>query len=57
MSYMDQPLGYGGFAAQAAADERSFITKTYLHLAGAVAGFIVLEDVLLNLPGSMAWWG
>jgi FtsH-binding integral membrane protein len=52
MSYLDQPMGYGGFAAQAAADERAaFVTKTYLHLAAAVGGFIVLEDVLLNLPG------
>jgi FtsH-binding integral membrane protein len=42
----------GMFAAQAAADERSaFITKTYLHLAGAVALFVVLEAVLLQLPG------
>ena len=45
------PMG-GMFAAQAAADERSaFITKTYLHLAGAVALFVVLEAVLLQLPG------
>jgi len=40
------------FAAQAAADERAdFITKTYLHLAGAIGVFIVLEAVLLNMPG------
>jgi FtsH-binding integral membrane protein len=40
------------FAAQAAASERSdFITKTYLHLAGAIGVFIALEAVLLNLPG------
>ena len=40
------------FAAQAAADERSdFITKTYLHLAGAIGLFIILETVLLQLPG------
>ena len=39
------------FAAQAAADERSdFITRTYLHLAGAVALFAGLEAVLLHLP-------
>ena len=28
-----------------------FITKTYLHLAGAVGLFIILETVLLRLPG------
>lgn len=40
------------FAAQAAADERSgFITKTYLHLAGAIGLFVILEAVLLSLPG------
>lgn len=39
------------FAAQATADERSdFITKTYLHLAGAIGLFVVLEAVLLHLP-------
>ncbi len=40
------------FASQAAADQRSdFITKTYLHLAGAIGLFVILETVLLNLPG------
>jgi FtsH-binding integral membrane protein len=40
------------FAAQADADDRSaFITKTYLHLAGAVGLFVVLEAILLSLPG------
>ena len=39
----------GDFAALAAADERSsFITKTYLHLAGAIALFAGLEAVILN---------
>ena len=42
----------GVFAAQAAADERTdFITKTYLHLAGAIGLFVILEAVLLSLPG------
>lgn len=41
-----------GFAAQAAANERAdFITKTYLHLAGAVGVFAALEVFLLNMPG------
>jgi FtsH-binding integral membrane protein len=35
----------------AAADERaSFITRTYLHLAGAISLFVILEAVLLNSP-------
>jgi len=40
------------WAALAAADERSeFLTKTYLHLAGAIGLFVALEAVLLSLPG------
>ncbi len=38
-------------AAMAAADARAdFIVKTYLHLAGAIAAFVGLEAILLNLP-------
>ena len=38
-------------AQMAAADARAdFILKTYLHLAGAIAAFIGLEAILLNLP-------
>ncbi|MEM7675469.1 MAG: Bax inhibitor-1 family protein, partial [Myxococcota bacterium] len=38
--------------AQAPVEERAeFIQKTYQHLAMAIAGFVVLEAVLLNLPG------
>lgn len=54
MSYADNPYASPGttFAAHAAADERAdFITKTYTHLAGAIAAFVVLEAILLNLPG------
>ncbi len=54
MSVADSPYQSAQFtiAAQAAADERAdFITKTYLHLAGAVAAFVGLEAVLLSLPG------
>lgn len=54
MSYAENPYQspLGTFAAQAAVDERSqFITKTYLHLAGAIALFLALEAVLLSLPG------
>ena len=54
MSYAENPYQspLGTLAAQAAADERSdFVTKTYLHLAGAVGLFAVLEAVLLTLPG------
>ena len=40
------------FAAVAAADERAgFITKTYLHLAGAITLFVIIESLLLNMPG------
>ena len=53
MSYANESYRpFDVFAAQAAADERSaFITKTYLHLAGAIAMFVALEAVLLSLPG------
>ena len=54
MSYADNPYQspLGMFAAQAGADERSdFITKTYLHLAGAIGLFVILEAVLLQMPG------
>ncbi len=40
----------GMLAARATADERSdFITKTYLHLAGAIGAFVILEAVLFKL--------
>ena len=51
MSYAQNPYQnqLGDFAALAAADERStFITKTYVHLAGAIALFAALEAVILN---------
>jgi FtsH-binding integral membrane protein len=54
MSYADNPYRspMDAFAISAAEDERAgFITKTYLHLAGAIGLFVVLEAVLLNLPG------
>lgn len=39
------------FAAQASVDARAdFISKTYLHLAGAVLAFIGLEYFILNTP-------
>jgi len=42
----------GGAAAYALPDARAtFIRKTYTHLAFAVLGFLVLEYVLLQLPG------
>ena len=41
----------GPFAAMAEADERAnFITKTYLHLTGAIALFVALEAILLSTP-------
>ena len=51
MSYAQNPYQgqLGDFAALAAADERStFITRTYMHLAGAIALFAALEVVMLN---------
>ena len=54
MSYVDNPYEspMGMVAARAGVTERSeFITKTYLHLAGAIGAFVALETVLLNLPG------
>lgn len=53
MSYAENPYRspMGDFAALATADERvGFITKTYLHLAGAITLFVILEAVLLNSP-------
>jgi len=44
-------LGDFPIAAEAAESERSiFIKRTYLHLAGAVLGFILIEAILLSLP-------
>ena len=54
MSYAENPYRspLGVLAAQAAVDERSaFITKTYAHLAGAIGLFVVLEAILLQMPG------
>jgi FtsH-binding integral membrane protein len=51
MSYANEPYrsGLGDYAAMAAADERTtFITKTYLHLAGAIAVFVGLETAILT---------
>jgi FtsH-binding integral membrane protein len=51
----EQALEYyerAGSAAYALPEERArFIRKTYTHLALALLGFVVLEYVLLNLPG------
>jgi FtsH-binding integral membrane protein len=55
MSYADNPYQspLSTFAAHAAADERTdFITKTYLHLAGAIGLFVILEALLLAMPGA-----
>src|SRR5262249_25397421 len=51
MSYAQEPYrtGMGDFAAMAAADERTtFITKTYLHLAGAIGVFAGLCAFMLT---------
>ena len=52
MSYADNPYRspLGVLAAQADADERStFITQTYLHLAGAIGLFVALEAILFQV--------
>ena len=54
MSYVENPnpAPQYNFAAYAAEEARaSFITKTYMHLVGAIFAFVALEAVLLNLPG------
>ena len=54
MSYSENPYQspvLGRLAVNAEADERTdFIRKTYLHLGGAVLGFIAIEAILLRLP-------
>lgn len=54
MNYAENPYQspLGCLAAQADVDERTgFIIKTYLHLAGAIGAFVVLEAILLAIPG------
>ena len=67
MSYAQNPYQnqLGDFAALAAADDRAaFITKTYVHLAGAIAVFAGLEavivssgigDSMLGIPGDLSF--
>lgn len=53
MSQADNPYLAANFgsAAQASVEARAaFITKTYLHLLGAIGAFVCLEAVLLNMP-------
>ena len=53
MSQADNPYYANNFlaVAQATENERAaFITKTYLHLAGAIGAFALLVSVLLSLP-------
>lgn len=39
-------------AAEASVEERAkFIERTYIHLAGAIGLFVLLEAVILNIPG------
>lgn len=54
MSNMPNPYEPMGdtLVAQADADSRAdFIAKTYAHLAAAIGAFVVLETLLVNLPG------
>lgn len=44
--------GFGEVASMAGVTERTdFIRKTYLHLAGAIIGFVLLEAVVMNSVG------
>lgn len=65
-SYSSNPYSMPYSVANAGVDERSaFITKTYLHLAGAIGALVILETILLQLPitnqlvglmtGGMGW--
>ncbi len=38
-------------AESASADRAQFIRRTYMHLAGAILAFVVLETLLLRMPG------
>lgn len=51
--YQSNPYQSWGMIAADAPDQTraDFITKTYVHLAGAVAAFVALEAILLNTPG------
>ncbi|MGN1274004.1 MAG: Bax inhibitor-1 family protein [Thermoguttaceae bacterium] len=48
MSSMEQ---YEAAEVWSAEERGKFITRTYLHLAGAVGAFVALEALLLNIPG------
>lgn len=53
MSQADNPYYANNFlaVAQAGENERAaFITKTYLHLVGAILAFVLIVSVLLSLP-------
>jgi len=55
MSFAQEPAYLGAFptAADAPAVERlAFVRRTYAHLAGAVAAFVLLEGAILSLPGT-----
>jgi FtsH-binding integral membrane protein len=54
MSFNENPYAspVGDFAFDATVEDRStFISQTYLHLAGAIGLFVILEAILLHLPG------
>jgi hypothetical protein len=54
MSFAQEAAYPGDFTLAALAQEdarASFLTKTYMHLTGAIAAFVMLEGILLSLPG------
>jgi len=56
MSHLD--IGTGQIVANAAESERaSFIKRTYVHLAGAIAAFAVIEALLIKSGAALSFMG
>ncbi|HIP94714.1 MAG TPA: permease [Leucothrix sp.] len=56
MSHLD--IGTGQIVANAAETERaSFIKKTYVHLAGAIAAFAIIESLLIKSGVALSFMG
>ena len=55
MSYAENPYSsWGGFAAGPGRERTQFIRKTYVHLIGAVLGFVGIEAVLIEFATGRA---
>jgi FtsH-binding integral membrane protein len=53
MSFPQESMSAGAFPVAASAESArvAFIKKTYAHLAGAIGAFVLLEAIILNIPG------